>query len=234
MGIDYRSIRERLIGLKKQAKMNNFDFCKIYAPEKCTSKTLADNYISALSTGRNYPNERSGPVLPDLEHLQNIVDSERFAGVTMDYLLYGDRTPARVIKTVDLDLTNLTHADFCELLWSLKIKYPDKITICKDTEYYDCNAEYDTGYSYPQKESMIIKIEASTTSIYNDEIDFSLGKAIGYFYYDMKDADSIHNEEVRQFAFSKALENVRDKTYVDNPYFKKLSDCDSDFVFIHF
>jgi len=113
MEINYAEIRERLIALKKSKKMKNCDFCEIYAPEKCSSKTNAENYISALSTGRDYPNPGDGPVLPDLEHLLNIVHSEEFRDVTLDYLVYGNENPARIIKELDLEPDHWTLADFC-------------------------------------------------------------------------------------------------------------------------
>ena len=172
MEIDYAGIRDRLIDLKKSKKMKNSDFCKIYAPEKCCSKSNADNYISALSTGRGYPDEEHGPLLPDLEHLMNIVNSDEFPEVTLDYLVYGVKTPVKTVEKISFDLNKWTHADFCELLWTLKTRYPKNITIENViSDHVDVLGEPVT------ERKSVISIDELNES-YGKHEEFSLGQAI--------------------------------------------------------
>ena len=116
---DYSGIRDRLMKLKEQAGLDAYQFCEIYAPEKCSSESNAKNYISALSTGRNYPDEKHGPLLPDIEHILNIVNSDKFPDATLNYIVYGDETPVKTIEKIDTNPEHWTIADFCIFLGKL-------------------------------------------------------------------------------------------------------------------
>lgn len=224
MGINFEEIRERLITLKKSKKMNNYDFCRIYAPEKCTSKPNAENYISALSTGREYPNQGDGPLYPDLEHLQNIVDSDEFPEVTLNYLVYGDETPAKVERKIDFDLSHWTHADFCEFLWTLKTHYPKNITI--ENEIKDHLNIYGEPISERQA---VIRID----ELYEDPgktEEFSLGQAIVLFHYDVSDTENVKSLKVRELGFSEAVKTMRGRA----PFLTDLSNCnDTPFLVLY-
>ncbi len=235
MGINYDEIRERLMELKKSKNMDNYEFCKVYAPEKCdSSKSNAENYISALSTGRNYPTEKHGPLLPDLEHLQNIVDSDVFPEVTLDYLVYGDETPAKVVNAIEFDLSKWTHADLCEFLWTLKIRYPKSISIEDNFETPIDESTYVPGDFVPQKRSVTINIEEMNNwEQYGQERYFSIGQALSSFHNDMKDTENNRDEEIRQFGFRKAVEKMRNHG-IQNPFLSDLANCDKGTPFIIF
>ena len=215
MEIDYAGIRDRLIDLKKTKKMSNSDFCKIYAPEKCCSKSNADNYISALSTGRNYPDEEHGPLLPDLEHLMNIVNSDEFPEVTLDYLVYGVKTPVKTIEKISFDLNKWTLADFCELLWTLKTRYPNSITIENDIE------DHLNIYGEPVTErEVVIRIDEIKDSN-GKQIEFSLGQALVLFHYEVNDTENSRNAKIRELGFSEAVTEMRKVA----PFLDNLSNC---------
>ena len=212
MGINYVEIRERLMELKKSKNMDNYEFCKIYAPEKCdSSKSNAENYISALSTGRNYPTEKHGPLLPDLEHLQNIVDSELFPDVTLDYLVYGKKEPTKVVNKIDFDLSHWTHADICELLY--RVYFQKEV---------------------PVKRTVIINIEETNEYEAPEPRSFSIGQAIALFHNDMIDSEDNRDPEIREFALRKAINRIRDDTSNNNPYLQDISNCDNESPFIVF
>ena len=240
MGINYDEIRERLMELKKSKNMDNYEFCKIYAPEKCdSSKSNAENYISALSTGRNYPTEKHGPLLPDLEHLQNIVDSELFPDVTLDYLVYGKKEPAKVVNKIDFDLSHWTHADICELLWALKTRYPEFITIeekCERPIEGRALDEYRVYYrkDVPVKRTVIINIEETNEYEAPEPRSFSIGQAIALFHNDMIDSEDNRDPEIREFALRKAINRIRDDTSNNNPYLQDIGNCDNGSPFIVF
>lgn len=215
MGINFVDIRERLIALKKSRKMNNYDFCRIYAPEKCTSKTNAENYISALSTGREYPNQGDGPLYPDLAHLQNIVDSDEFPDVTLNYLVYGTETPAKVINKIDFDLSHWTLADFCEFLWTLKIRYPKNINI--ENEINDRVNIY--GEPIIERQAVIRIDEINEDPGKREE--FSLGQAIVLFQYEAGDTENNKSLKVRELGFSEAVKLMRSRS----SFLTDLSNC---------
>ena len=124
MAIDYNAIRARLTDLKVKSKLKNFGFCQIYAPEKCKkSQAAAENYISAILTGRNYPKDTNGPAEIKLDHLQNLVDSGRFPGLTINYLLYGSDSAMTEKQVLDLDYHHWTLADLCEFILGLIQEY---------------------------------------------------------------------------------------------------------------
>ena len=131
MGINYEAVRMRVADLIDKSKLKNYEFCEIYAPDKCktSKKSNAENFISAIRTGRKYPKETSGPVKPELNHLQNLVDSDLFPGLTMNYLLYGLDVPIIEKKVMDLDAKEWTLADLCEFIGNLKMMYPNQIEI---------------------------------------------------------------------------------------------------------
>ena len=125
---DSMAIRRRLEKLKTDSKMDALEFCKIYAPEKCEkSEANTRNFISQLFSGGTSINNKQVSI--NIEHLLNIVNSDKFPGVTLNYLVYGDETPVKIDKTIDFDLKRWTHADICEFLWVLKTRYPEFITI---------------------------------------------------------------------------------------------------------
>ena len=67
MSIDYNAVRRRLEELKRAYNLKNYDFCKIYNPDKCgKAESNATNYMSAIFSGRNYPNNTSGPAKIEL------------------------------------------------------------------------------------------------------------------------------------------------------------------------
>ena len=115
---DYMPIRNRLADLKEKAGMDALEFCKIYAPEKYEkTEGYARTYISQVFSGGTSFNNK--PVLPDIEHLLNIVNSDKFPEVTLDYLVYGDETPAKTVEKLDLNPEHWTIADFCLFLGKL-------------------------------------------------------------------------------------------------------------------
>lgn len=142
MGFDYAGIRERLMKLKEQAKLDNYEFCKIYAPEKCTTKENAENFISAVFSGRRYPTATSKHLVPEIEHLNNIVESDRFSQVTLNYLVYGDETPAKTVEKIDFNPEHWTVADFCVFLGKVMDAHPSiKIESELIEEPYTYNGE---------------------------------------------------------------------------------------------
>ena len=215
MEMDYAGIRERLIDLKKSKKMSNSDFCKIYAPEKCSTKSNAENYISALSTGRNYPDEEHGPLIPDLEHLMNIVNSDEFPEVTLDYLVTGNKTPIKVVEKISFDLSKWTHADFCELLWTLKTRYPQNITI----DNYIGDHLISAGKLCIDRNIVIRIDEVKETNGKPEE--FSLGQAIALFRYDVSETENLRSSKIREIGFSDAVEKMRSRA----PFLENLSNC---------
>lgn len=156
MALDYNEIRGRLADLKDKSKLKNYEFCQIYAPDKCEgSKANAENYISAIFTGRNYPKDTSGPIYPELEHLQNLIDSGKFPGLTMNFLLYGDDAPAVEMKTLDLDIHRWTLADFCEFVLSIVQEYPHEISYAaSEPERYE--VELDEGGKLEETEYNLV------------------------------------------------------------------------------
>ena len=231
--IDYNAIRERIFALKKSAKLSNYEFCKIYAPEKCTSKTLADNYISALSTGRGYPDERHGKLLPDLSHMQNLVNSELFPHVTLNYLVYGDEEPSKIVEKIDFDLKHWTHADFCEFLWTLKVKYPKSITI-QDNFRSATVVHEELPFPEPedaQYRSITITIEEVNQIDYCPERIFSLGQAVSSFHEEMKGVEDNRDEDIRNYAFKKAVKKIRNRSVIKNPFLDDISNCEKDTPF---
>ena len=107
---DSMAIRRRLEKLKTDSKMDALEFCKIYAPEKCEkSEANTRNFISQLFSGGTSINNKQVSI--NIEHLLNIVNSDKFPGVTLNYLVYGDETPVKIDKTIDFDLKRWTHAD---------------------------------------------------------------------------------------------------------------------------
>lgn len=226
MSINYNELRERLLKLKTNNQMNNYEFCQIYAPERCcTKKTNAENYISAVFSGRDYPKSTSGPIYPELNHLQNLIDSGKFPGLTMNYLLYGDDTPVVERKSIELDIEQWSLADICEFIGNLKMVYPNQIDIREDVETGPSrwDDEYSSDEIY-QKRSVVITIEEM------DDINkepgkarFSIGQALSLFHYDTKDIEMIRDDEIRKLGFDKVLREIRERDDFSNT---NLIDCD--------
>ena len=231
MGIDYSKVRERLAALKDKSGMDNYEFCKIYAPEKCKkNKQTATNFISAIFSGRNYPKETSGPEYPQLEHLQNLIDSGQFPKLTMNYLLYGDDSPAIEKKVIDLDPNNWSLADFCEFIGRLKLNYPEFIDIHESFEHGPSlwDEEYLSDED-SQKRSVSITIEEMNDIDYEPGTRvFSLGQALSMFHYRTKDTENIRDKDIRQLGFDKAVASIRER---DDYVKTNLSECDKDSPF---
>ena len=218
--IDYDAIRERLIEIKKAANLDNYEFCKIYAPERCSSKSNADNYISALSTGRNYPDEKHGPLLPDLEHLLNVANSDVFPDVTLNYLVYGDKTPIKTIEKLDLDLEHWTIADLCLLLGNLADRYPAISFAHSEPQEIPINVNgeelAETQYNF------IIKIpEYDSLS----DSGHDLGMALSEFVKRYEEMKQINSETVQKVMYEKIKEAIqKDKRFSE----QSLASCDHD------
>ena len=226
MGFNDLEIRKRLEELKLSKKLSNYEFCKIYAPEKCKTQkdSLANNYISAIFSGRNYPKETSGPAKIELVHLQNIIDSDIFPGITMNYLLYGDNSPAKKEKVIDLNLEKWSLADFCELIWRLKTQYPDEIEIENNVEVgrnrYDPEYYWDEEY---QKRSVTITIEEMNDIDYSPgKKRFSLGQALSLFHYEIRETEKVRDLEIREFGLNKVVKEIRER---EDFVKSDLSDC---------
>ena len=235
---DTMSIRRRLEKLKVESGMDALEFCKIYAPEKCEkSEAYARNYISQVFSGGTSFNNKQVSI--DVEHLLNIVNSDRFPGVTLNYLVCGDETPAKVYKAIDFDLKNWTHADLCEFLWTLKTRYPDYITIREslETPADDMTPDELQGISLgelPQKRSISIDIEEINEMASPETRTFSIGQALAWFHHDIKDSENNRDPEIREFALKKAINKMRDANRFDNPFLKDISNCDKETPFIIF
>ena len=216
--IDYASIRERLMALKKKANLDNFEFCKIYAPEKCSSKSNADNYISALSTGRNYPDEKHGPLYPDLEHLKNIVDSDVLPDVTLDYLVYGNETPVKTKEILDINPEHWTIADFCLFLGRVMDLHPSirtKSDLLK--EEYIGDDGIDTSVSHYQ--SICFREYEEFTGNADD-----LGGALHAFISAYENMKSIDSDMAQKVMYEQIITAVQS----DQRFSNKLSSCEID------
>lgn len=215
---DYTPIRNRLMELKKAANLDAVAFCKIYAPEKCSSESNAKNYISALSTGRNYPDEKHGPVIPDIEHLTNIVNSDVFPNVTLEYLVYGDETPAKTIEKLDINPEHWTIADFCLFLGKLMDLQPS-IRIKSDLLDEEYIGEDGTDTSTSHYLSICFREYEEYTGNADD-----LGGALHAFtsaYENMKNIDS---DTARKVMYEQIITAVKS----DKRFSNKLSSCEID------
>ena len=218
-GFDYSEIRNRLMKLKEQAGLDAYQFCEIYAPEKCSSESNAKNYVSALSTGRNYPDEKHGPLLPDIEHLLNIVNSDKFPDATLNYLVYGDETPVKTVEKIDTNPKNWSIADFCIFLGKLMDAQP----IIKTEELSETESCIVDG----QDLGKTVKYFAVKILEYDGEssLSYDLGDAVHEFvsqYNEMKKISSKTAQEVM-------YEQIRKAVYSDDRYTKKtLITLDSD------
>lgn len=217
---DYTPIRDRLMKLKKDAGLDAVDFCRIYAPEILEkSESNARNYISALSTGRGYPDDRHGPLKPDIEHLQNIVNSDIFPNVTLNYLVYGDETPAKTIKELDLNIEHWTIADLCKFLGNLMDKYPYNIRTdnCTAASPEDPNDDFDYTEAF-----FVIKF-LKYMSINDSYID--LGMALQEFSSAYEDMKKIPSETARKTMYEQLIKAIESDERFSKQY---LSDCDKD------
>ena len=120
---DSMAIRRRLEKLKDDYGMDAIEFCKIYAPERCEkSDANARNYISQVFSGGTSINNKPVPIT--IDHLLNIVNSDKFRDVTLDFLVYGDVTPVKTVEKLDLDPEHWTVADFCIFLGKVMDAHP--------------------------------------------------------------------------------------------------------------
>lgn len=235
-GIDTMPIRRRLETLKVESGMDSYDFCKIYAPERCKkTKDNARNYISQVFSGGTSINNKPVPI--NIEHLLNIVNSDKFPGVTLNFLVYGDENPVKIEKTIDFDLKRWTHADICEFLWVLKTRYPEFITIEEncETPVEDRSPEelqFYFGQEVPIKRTINISIEETNDIDASYSRVFSIGQAIALFHYDMRDSEDNHDPEIRELALTKAVNRMRSREQLNNPYLKDISNCDKESPFI--
>ena len=218
MSLDYNNIRGRLADIKAKSKLNNYEFCKIYSPDRCTaSKATAENYMSAVFTGRNYPKDTSGPVYPELDYLQNLIDSGKFPGLTMNYLLYGDESPVAEKKVLDTNLHNWTLADFCEFILKLLQEYPYEIRpYISDSEKYE--VEYDNGEKIEEvRYSAVLKFLEMDTL--NDE-GSDIGLGLNTFFDEYQKCQSISSSKARDVAIKELIDAIR----TDDRFSKTLLD----------
>ena len=223
MGIDYEAVRCRVADLIDKSKLKNYDFCEIYAPEKCktSTKSNAENYISAIRTGRNYPKETSGPVKPELDHLQNLIDSEMFPGLTMNYLLYGEDVPVIENKTIDLDIRHWTLADFCEFILALLQEYPQEINYSvSEPEKYE--VEMDDGDKIEETEYNLHLKFMEMDSLTDDGSD--LGIALRSFLEEYSNCKDITSSKAREVAIRELVKAIRSDSRYSNT---TLNDCHS-------
>ena len=218
VNFDHYAIRSRLVDLKKKAGMSNYEFCKIYAPEKCDSKSNADNYISAVFTGRNHPNV---PIYPDLVHLQNLVDSCVFPNLTLNYLVFGD-DPAIVIKEkVDLNIEHWTIADFCILIGKIVDRYPEIKVMRSVLEEFSVTDNYGEEFTESQN-NFVIKIQE-----FNDcaQSGFDLGLALSEFFEKYENMKQIQSDAIQNAMYERIIEAVNK----DPRYSKQsLASCDKE------
>lgn len=199
---DFMPIRKRLLELKEKSGLKSVEFCRIYAPE-ISEKTehYAETYISALFSGRTFSGNK--PLTPDIPHLLNIVNSNEFPDVTLDYLIYGDETPAKTIKQLDLDPAHWTLADFCEFMGKLKRVYPYSIkgekTKADEPYTLDGQEELATNYYYSLK---FLEYSGIADSGYD------LGGAVRACFTEYEKMNLIPSEEVRETFFKKIVEAI--------------------------
>ena len=218
MGINYSELRNRLLKLKSDNRLNNYEFCKIYAPDKCSvKKSTVENYISTIFSGRDYPKSTSGPIYPELDHLQNLVDSGKFPGLTMNYLLYGDESPVAEKKVLDTNLHNWTLADFCEFILKLLQEYPYEIRpYISDSEKYE--VEYDNGEKIEEvRYSAVLKFLEMDTL--NDE-GSDIGLGLNTFFDEYQKCQSISSSKARDVAIKELIDAIR----TDDRFSKTLLD----------
>ena len=218
MAIDYGTIRTRLADLKEKRNLKNYEFCQIYAPEKCEkSKAYAENYISAIFSGRNYPKDTNGPASIELDHLQNLIDSGMFPGLTMNYLLYGDESPVAEKKVLDTNLHNWTLADFCEFILKLLQEYPYEIRpYISDSEKYE--VEYDNGEKIEEvRYSAVLKFLEMDTL--NDE-GSDIGLGLNTFFDEYQKCQGISSSKARDVAIKELIDAIR----TDDRFSKTLLD----------
>lgn len=210
-GFDYSEIRNRLMELKEQAGLDAYQFCEIYAPEKCSSESNAKNYISALSTGRNYPDEKHGPLLPDIEHLLNIVNSDTFPDVTLNYLVYGDETPIKTIEKIDVNPEHWTIADFCIFLGKIMDSHQSikTDTVIEDEPNIVDGQEYGESMRY-----FTIKILEYSGF---DSSGYDLGDAISEFVTQYKKMKSIPSKTAQEVMYKQ----IKNAIYSDERYAKQ-------------
>lgn len=220
MALDYNDIRGRLEDLKYKSKMKNYEFCQIYAPEKCEgSKASAENYISAIFTGRNYPKETSGPVYPELDHLQNLIDSGKFHGLTMNYLLYGDKAPTTEVKSLDLDIRHWMLSDFCEFILSILQEYPYEVAYSvSEPEKYE--VEIDNGDKIGEKKYNLLLKFTEMDSLTDEGCD--LGIALRVVLEEFNNCKDITSSKARDVAIKELMHAIKsDERYSGTT----LDDC---------
>lgn len=229
MAIDYGTIRTRLADLKEKSKLKNYEFCQIYAPEKCEkSKAYAENYISAIFSGRNYPKDTNGPASIELDHLQNLIDSGMFPGLTMNYLLYGDDSPVTEKKTIDLDIHHWTLADFCEFVLALLQEYPQGINYSlSEPEKYE--VEMDNGDKIEEAEYNLHLKFMEMDSLTDEGSD--LGIALRSFLEEYSNCKDITSSKAREVAIKELMKAMR----LDDRYsHTTLDDCHSGMRFTEY
>ena len=214
---DYMSIRNRLAELKEKAGMDALEFCKIYAPEKCEkSEANARNYISQVFSGGTSINNRQ--VSLDIEHLLNIVNSDKFPDVTLNYLVYGDETPTKTIEKLDLNPEHWTIADFCLFIGKVMDLHPS-IRTKSDLleEEYIGDDGIETSFSHYL--SICFREYEEFTGNSDD-----LGGALHAFtsaYENMKNIDS---DTARKVMYEQIITAVKS----DKRFSNKLSSCEID------
>lgn len=218
---DSMPIRQRLEQLKIDSGMDAIEFCKIYAPERCEkSDANTRNYISQVFSGGTSINNKPVPIL--LEHLLNIVNSDKFPGVTLDYLVYGDETPAKTFKKLELDPAHWTLADFCEFIGNLKRVYPYSIkgeTITVDEPYTLEGQEELVRNSYYSLKFLEYAGFADS--------GYDLGGAVRACFTEYEKMNPIPSEEVRTALFKKIVESIRSDARFAHPLLSSTVDADN-------
>lgn len=209
--LDTMPIRRRLEKLKIDSGMDALEFCKIYAPEKCDkSEANARNFISQVFSGGTSINNK--PVSINIEHLLNIVNSDKFPDVTLDYLVYGDETPTKTIEKIDTNPENWTIADFCIFLGRLM---DNQQCIKTDTVLEEEPFMLDGQEMAETMRYFAIKIldyDGLSSSGYD------LGNAISEFVSHYDEMKKISSKSAQEFLYDK----IKNAVYSDERYSKQL------------
>lgn len=220
---DTMSIRRRLEQLKVESGMDALEFCKIYAPEKWEkSEGYARTYISQVFSGGTSFNNKQVSI--DIEHLLNIVNSERFPGITLNYLVYGDETPVKTIEKVDLKPEHWSLADFCVFLGKVLDKHTDimfqkHVKEDLDIDTKDIKGLEDEDFTFY---NLVITIPEyfALTGEGND-----LGIGLGEYLDAHSDLKDIKSEKARTTMYEQLIKAV----YADKRYSEQsLDSCNGD------
>ena len=222
MALNYDDIRKRLRKIKEKAKMNGRDFYHIYDPEKDVSTATADNYASALINGTNAGGETGKTIPITLEGLQNLIDSGRFEGLTMNYLLYGDDTPEKAVFVPETSIDKLSVADFFKIIGQMILEMPDVVNFSHDALR---ERRPDDGFSriYRTLEFNVSKND------FPDNND--LGIALSYFFEGVAYSADSPDYEIRKIGMDKVFTAMsKDKRFTGTTIKAMMSSFDELFI----